>query len=373
MPGEEPMIQLSKILKQVPLFHTLGKDSIDFIIQRLKFKTFDANETVCKIGDPGDEMYIIISGKVKICIYTEDGQEQVVATLGSGDYFGEMALMTGEPRSASVITTEESEMFSLHKNDFDVILEKFPSISISIGKIMSQRLRDTLAKASKLPKVAKIEASQHGPRGSLQDAPVEDLIRFCESNSVTGTLRIKSGEKEGTLDFQAGQLQKVTLGDLSEDQALDTMLGWKEGTFAIDLRPLKLDGIKEEGEESKEIAVRNIMILSNSLVVQKIIERALRSLGYSVFKAKNIEDGLRTLQDQPVDLIVSDIKLPDGDALKLGEEVSKVKEVPMVFLGEPSLKPDFKDKIRALGNTEITEGHEVSEIVQWIEHFNAHE
>jgi len=59
----------------------------------------------------------------------------------------------------------------------------------------------------------------------LQDAPVEDLIRFCESNSVTGTLRIKSGENEGTLEFKAGQLQKVNLGDLSEDQALDTMLG----------------------------------------------------------------------------------------------------------------------------------------------------
>lgn len=367
------MIQLSKILKQVPLFHALGKESIDFIIQRLKFKTFGANETVCKIGDPGDEMYIIISGQVKICIYTEDGQEQIVATLGSGDYFGEMALMTGEPRSASVITTEDSEMFSLHKNDFDVILEKFPSISISIGKIMSQRLSDTLAKASQLPKVAKIEASQHGPRGSISDVPVEDLIRFCESNSVSGTLRLKNGQEEGLLEFHAGQLQKVTFGDLSEDQALDTLLSWSEGDFAIDLQPLKMDGIKkkETAEEPKEFAIRRILILSNSLVVQKIIERALKSLGYTVFKAKNIQDGMKALKDGEIDLIVSDIKLPDGDGERLMDEVLAIKEMPIVFLGEPNLKTEFKEKIDAHESVKITNGHEVSEIVQLIEHFNS--
>lgn len=369
------MIQLSKILKQVPLFHSLGKESIDFIIQRLKFKTFDANETVCKIGDPGDEMYIIISGKVKICIYTEDGQEQIVATLGSGDYFGEMSLMTGEPRSASVITTEDSEMFSLHKNDFDVILEKFPSISISIGKIMSQRLRDTLAKASKLPKVTKIETTQHGPRGSLSDVPLVDLIRFCESNSITGTLHVENDGRKGSLEFKAGQLQKVTMDDLSEDQAMDTMLNWKEGIFAIDLRPLKLDGLKEKTEEetATEVKVRKILILSNSLVVQKIIERALKSLGYQVYKAKSMSDGVRLLKDESVDLVVSDIKLPDGDGLALVEAMREVKDVPLVFLGEPHLNEEDRAQFAAFERVAFTKSHEVSEIVQLIEHFNNEE
>ena len=56
------MIQIGKILKQVPIFRMLDKESIDFIVERLKFKTFSENETICKVGDPGDEMYIIISG-----------------------------------------------------------------------------------------------------------------------------------------------------------------------------------------------------------------------------------------------------------------------------------------------------------------------
>ncbi len=368
------MIQLSKILKQVPLFHTLGKESIDFIIQRLKFKTFNANETVCKIGDPGDEMYIIISGKVKICIYTEDGQEQIVATLGPGDYFGEMSLMTGEPRSASVITTEDSEMFSLHKNDFDVILEKFPSISISMGKIMSQRLRDTLAKASKMPAVNKIETTQHGPKGSLKDVPLVDLIRFCESNSITGTVNVQNGDQQGKLEFKAGQLQRVVLGNLSEDQALDTMLNWNDGTFAIDLRPLKLEDLKEEKEEGgPEVRVQSVLILSNSLVVQKIIERALKSLGYAVFKAKNVTDGLKILQNEKIDLVVSDIKLPDSDGAQLVQNLRESEEIPLIFLGDAHLEEALKKQLQNFNNVMVTKGHEVSEIVQLIEHFNTNE
>ncbi len=365
------MIQLSKILKSVPIFHTLGKESIDFIIQRLKFKTFGPNETVCKIGDPGDEMYIIINGEVKICIYDDDGNETVVATLKAGDYFGEMALLTGEPRSASVITTEDSEMFALHKNDFDVILEKFPSISISIGKIMSQRLRETLAKASHLPNVNKIETGQQGPRGSLKDVPLVDLIRFCESNSLTGTVKLDKDGEQGQLEFRAGQLQKVNLGNLSEDQALDTMINWTDGNFEIELKPLKLDGLVEEKSESKDqLKIQHILILSNSLVVQKIIERALTGLGYQVLKARKINEGLELMGKESVDLIVSDIKLPDGEAGTLIEQIRSKNDNPIIFLGEPNIKEEILTPIKQTSRVEITNSHEVSEIVQLIEHFN---
>jgi CRP/FNR family cyclic AMP-dependent transcriptional regulator len=143
------MFQISEVLKKVPFFRTLGKDGIGFIVERLKFKPFEKDEVICNAGDPGDKMFIIINGKVKVVVSGEDGEEKVIASLGGGDYFGEMALLTGEPRSATVITTDPSEMFILNKSDFDLIVERFPSITLSMGKIMSQRLRDTLQKAAK--------------------------------------------------------------------------------------------------------------------------------------------------------------------------------------------------------------------------------
>ena len=81
----------------------------------------------------------------------QGGGEQIVASLGPGDYFGEMSLLTGEPRSATVKTSENSEMFMLNKDDFTVILEKFPSITLSMAKIVSTRLRETQSKALQMP------------------------------------------------------------------------------------------------------------------------------------------------------------------------------------------------------------------------------
>ena len=276
------MIQISKVLKDVPIFRMLGKESIDFIVERLKFKTFDKNSIICKVGDPGDTMYIIITGKVDICIYSQDGTEQVVATLGAGDYFGEMALLTGETRSATVRASDESEMFLLYKDDFDVILERFPSISLSMGKIVSKRLRETLTKATSMPASGPVKET--GLKGNLKDKPIVALISFCESNSLTGTLTLKKDGEEGVFTWQRGEVVGVKLGNKKDDSALDDLLAWLEGEFEIKSKPLTLDtDEKKIKDEQKEI-----LIVNNSLVVRKLIERAFKGLGYKVSSAENV-------------------------------------------------------------------------------------
>ena len=360
------MIQISKILKQVPIFRMLSKENIDFIVERLKFKTFAADEVICKIGDPGDEMYIVISGKVKICIYNENDEEQVVANLEPGDYFGEMALLTGEPRSASVIAMQDSETFMLHKNDFDVILEKFPSISLSMGKIVSKRLRDTLQKATSMPKGDKISAAQSGPSGSLEEVSLEELISFCEANSVTGTMKVSSEGENGEFEFYSGRLSSVVLGDVKDDKALDTMLSWKKGSFEIFVRPLSLTKEERKAQKETEI-VKSILITNNSLVVRKIIERAFKGLGYNVFSAKDISESSELLKKNPVDIIISDIKLPDGKGLDFIEKVRSTNKTPFIFITDKSGSADFENKLKEMGNAELTKTHEVSEIVKLVE------
>ncbi len=360
------MIQISKILKQVPIFRMLSKENIDFIVERLKFKTFSADETICKVGDPGDEMYIVISGRVKICIYNENNKEQIVASLIPGDYFGEMSLLTGEPRSASVIAMEDSETFMLHKNDFDVILEKFPSISLSMGKIVSKRLRETLQKATSMPQGDNITTAQSGPSGSLAEVSLEELISFCEANSVTGTMNLTSGEQKGMFEFYSGRLSSVSLGDIKDDKALDTMLSWKDGKFEIFVRPLTLS--KEEKKAQKEAEdVKTILVTNNSLVVRKIIERAFKGLGYTVFSAKNIAESAELLNNNQIDIIISDVKLPDGKGLEFIEKIRSTDKTPFIFITDKSGGPEFENKLKEMGNAELTKTHEVSEIVKLVE------
>jgi CRP-like cAMP-binding protein/CheY-like chemotaxis protein len=357
------MIQISKILKQVPIFKMLSKESIDFIVERLKFKSFENNETVCNIGDPGDTMFIIITGGVNICIYGPDKSEQVVATLDPGDYFGEMALLTGEPRSATVRTSEASEMFLLHKADFDVILEKFPSISLSMGKIVSKRLRQTLSKAGELPKAEALSAT--GLSGSLSDRDLVDLIDFCESNSLTGTLTVHRDNEKGIFEYMKGELTSVKLGDKADDQALDEMLGWKVGEFEIKAKPLTLEESKTEQSEAKE--PKKILIVNNSLVVRKLIERAFRGLGYSVSTAENIEKSNEIMSQSMPDIVITDVKLADGLGIDFCKGVKSEKDIPFIFLADDSVKAEFDDDLHNIGKAALTKTHEVSEIVKLVE------
>jgi CRP-like cAMP-binding protein len=355
------MIQISKILKQVPIFRTLGKESIDFIVERLKFKTFEKDDTVCKIGDQGDAMYIIITGKVNICIYGTDGQEQVVASLGPGDYFGEMALLTGEPRSATVKTSEPAEMFLLYKDDFDVILERFPSISLSMGKIVSKRLRETLSKAAQMPQAK--DLSETGLSGSLDDKTIVDLINFCESNSMTGTLTLVKGSEKGIFEYKNGEVISVQLGALKDDAALDTLLGWKEGKFEIKVKPLSLE-VKEK-VFSKE--VKGILIINNSLVVRKLIERAFKGLGYNVGTAESIKKAEEIMDQKNPDIVITDVKLADGLGVDFCRTVKSKKDIPFIFLADDSLKSDFDQELKTIGKAALTKTHEISEIVKLVE------
>lgn len=355
------MIQISKVLQKVPIFRMLGKDSIDFIVERLKFKTFDKTETICKVGDPGDTMYIIITGKVDICINTADGSEQVVATLTAGDYFGEMALLTGETRSATVRTTEESEMFLLHKKDFDVILERFPSISLSMGKIVSKRLRETLSKATTMPPPGTVK--DPGLKGKLTEKPLVDLISFCESNSLTGTLTLKNEGVEGVFNWQRGEVIGVTMADKKDDAALDELLTWEAGDFEINSKPLTMDDdAKADAAEQKDI-----LIVNNSLVVRKLIERAFKGLGYIVSSAENIAKSNDIIAKSPPDIIISDVKLSDGLGIDFCKEVKANKNIPFIFLADDSVRSDFADELEAMGKAELTKTHEVSEIVKLVE------
>ena len=129
--------------KQVSIFSDLPEEEIQALSSATKRRTFRASEVIFHRDDPGQVLYMIKEGKVKICIISPDGQEVSLAVLGKGEYFGEFALLDGLPRSTDAVALEKVECYSLQRSDFLNAIQKNPKIAISVLEALSKRLRAT--------------------------------------------------------------------------------------------------------------------------------------------------------------------------------------------------------------------------------------
>jgi CRP/FNR family transcriptional regulator/CRP/FNR family cyclic AMP-dependent transcriptional regulator len=130
-------------LKQVAIFADLAEEDIKDLMLAAKRRTFRTGEVIFHRDDPGQVLYLINDGKVKICLISPDGQEISLAVLGVGEYFGEFALYDGLPRSADAIAIEKVECYTLQRSDFHNAIMKNPKIAIQVLEGLSKRLRMT--------------------------------------------------------------------------------------------------------------------------------------------------------------------------------------------------------------------------------------
>ncbi len=128
-------------LRQVPLFDQLGDAELDGICRAAREKSYPKNSIILFENDPGDALYVVLGGQVKVVIVGEDGREVILSILGDGDFFGEMALIDDLPRSAHVIATQDSTLLVLRREDFHRCLEGSPRIALGLLRAMSRRLR----------------------------------------------------------------------------------------------------------------------------------------------------------------------------------------------------------------------------------------
>ena len=129
---------LRRVLQQAYFLQAMGPNELDKLIVSLKpMRVFKGYEII-KQGDPGDAFYLIASGRVSV--FVNKGEVRVkVAELGADKYFGEMALISNEPRTATVMAEGLTELFVLQKSDFQNILMKNPSIAAKIKEAYQQR------------------------------------------------------------------------------------------------------------------------------------------------------------------------------------------------------------------------------------------
>ncbi len=129
-------------LRSVPFFSNVPDTVLAEIEKRTTREHYHKGDLICSEGDLGDSMYIIESGQVKI--FTDaDGQEKVFSYLNPGNFFGESALLTGEPRSASVRVTIDSDLVVITKAALDELIEKYPVIAVDLSRELGRRLAHT--------------------------------------------------------------------------------------------------------------------------------------------------------------------------------------------------------------------------------------
>jgi len=128
-------------LAVMPLFAELPEDVLWAVSDRLLLRHVPAGELVFAEGAPGDALYLIDSGEVEILSEKRAGSV-VLARLGADEFFGEMALLTGKPRSSSARTASHSNLWVLYRSDFDDLVNRFPSVSLALSKVLSQRLAE---------------------------------------------------------------------------------------------------------------------------------------------------------------------------------------------------------------------------------------
>lgn len=126
-------------LAHIPFFSQLSPDELERLTQSLRRKRFPRGEVIFHEDDPGNALYIVVSGSVKIVRRAEDGRELILSLITPGNYFGELSLLDGEPRSADAIAVEASELLLLPRDQFFRVLEESPGAAIRMLGTLSRR------------------------------------------------------------------------------------------------------------------------------------------------------------------------------------------------------------------------------------------
>lgn len=148
-------------LRSVELFEGLSDDQLRRVAATSSILRFAEGEHLFHQGDFGDSMYIVKSGEVRVMISHIRGGQEVVARIGPGGFFGEMSLLTGEPRTASVIADTETEVILLSKNDFSSIISSDSGVVEALSKALSERMQALAERSARADEASRMERAPH--------------------------------------------------------------------------------------------------------------------------------------------------------------------------------------------------------------------
>lgn len=149
---ERPELRkLTKELHDTVLFHALSSTELDRVIAHAQLRSFTKGDHIFFEGDPGSALYIILKGNIRILRHVR-GKHVVLAELGKGMFFGELALVSGMPRTATALVAEDALVVCLFRHDLERLIKHHPKLGnkllLSVSQILAKRLATTLERST---------------------------------------------------------------------------------------------------------------------------------------------------------------------------------------------------------------------------------
>jgi CRP/FNR family cyclic AMP-dependent transcriptional regulator len=206
------------MLERSPLFRGLPPASLERVAGLATQRHYRAGEIIFSQGDPGDALYAVVAGRVRISAGTADGREMSLNIMEPGDSFGEIALLDGGSRTATATATDPSELVAIRRDHFLALLEREPRVALELLKLCGERLRwtsDLVEDAALLDAPARLAkrllslGALHGQRGKAGVTlriSQEDLATFLGVSRQAVNQHLQAWKAQGWVELGRGSV-----------------------------------------------------------------------------------------------------------------------------------------------------------------------
>jgi len=261
----ERQYQLVRVIRKISLFGDLSLEEIQLLMRVGRIAQFEADEQIYLVGDPSDEMLVLLKGR--LAVLAESGEE--LARIGPGTPTGEMGLFTGQPRSATVEVIRPGNIFTIRKNQFDVLIREDSEMRVQVYR----HIADVLV-------------------GKLGNDNVQ--LRDYQIARDDFMARIATLE------------QQVSLAQRRIDIAMEVAEG--NGDIGRDEIGLYLDDLLKE-------LVPQILIVDDEKEFRQLVMQVLPAV--TVLEASDGREALEIVQEEKLDLVITDVRMPIMDGFGL--------------------------------------------------------
>ena len=225
------LLQYVDFLRKVALFSELDDAQLEQLAGVVREQHYKKNTTLFHIDDPGNALFILKNGLVKITIEDQSGREIILRMLYPTDFFGEMSLIDDMPRSATVSTLEPSDAMLIYRDSFINLIEKNPKILLNMTVVLSRRLRRvnelirSLAFHDVYGKVARVLLNLAREKGRVTDDGTvidlrltqQELAELAGMSRETMTRTLRDFQQAGCVRIESGIITILEIGMLQRE------------------------------------------------------------------------------------------------------------------------------------------------------------